>query len=1564
MIKSSCAKVEVRGNETKQVMKMSKGAIQCTKPGNLQSRGDNNLDEVAEILRSSFLNMQSDRTTPLNCHEDLEKNLDDPDLIDLDILEKLTIDPCLFVGQGSGHSGSRSEKKVEKSLKVFNKNAVSVEQVKENGADDDQEERYSSDDILTDIHAVITADTTNGKSEDSADGASVSASASANILNSFAKSLHTNSGARGGNAHAANGHATNGHVSPKGSVFWQTRAALEQNQDLTGELFDFRELEENSLKLSPSRDDLVDTPSVQSSEMTLDLENGDENQESRLVTLQYDSNPIDSLNDSDDPLYQSILIEKGKRGRPARQKVEKPATYIPILPRPTANGQLLIVRTSGSSVSSASPQTPDTNMTASSVSRDSSSSEKDVTQYQNGGAGASRNSSVDIDGPFNVKMNPISSSPNTSCMFPGNLITKTQEQPFVQLRPSNSAGNVMSWNHHYPSNSQGNESSYNGYHASYGGGAVMPQQYKPTTTASCMSSFAAPLQPWPEPPPYSIPNSGMQPNNFAAANQAVQQASSPYSGGLGPLGYNPQSLAQSNGASLYNPVNSQIFPFSSNTYFNTQTKTTGQECSSVVPLPAPPDPQYITSQHPSGASNFNPAYCSKIKTPLNPTRPNEKPKINLPHQKKINYVSDWISNHVADPPLDSGCFYTNDQSLASFQAPNPSNNFQVMGVFGEVFQIQTTEQEKPKKKVSKKVPTTQNGKSSQRNRATKRNDSGKSSSSTMLKSSYSHDQSNRIPQANGPERLCGNVVERTNELPFYPQGARDASGRHLVTSAATINETEKAISDADLEIALSIIEMKANSIEKHKAAGQPLVPESEPKQSSLDYILNSSAFLAAEPFVISAGGINGLPTSQLADSSSFDKSKYLTPNDINSLEAKKLQSGKTSLDDYLFTSQTGFNPSGTAQGSQEPNNPVYLGPTLVPTMNSKALAAPMVTENVSKSYSQMKPVITKLRSEEANTSSVAQKQSSHAPHFQVPSQARFSYVQNWINVNPVEQNAPLPLVSSQQCFNMSLGNSVVPPATSLSSQSQLAREFNSGWSNLQTAPTTTSRHPISSSDASMMSIENPDNATHDDNLYPQHFSNSSSMDVVDNVQATPGSALIQSSERMHSKTACSANADRQLPSMDDSCFSEIMSFLVPEISAISSNSRPQVQNSTTVDSRNSFQRNGNHEYFQGQINNAVHATSVQNFSTGTPGQYRSSQNVMSQAIQNTNDITFPLFSPGFDDDLILSPRGPSRTCEEKDRGKTPASIASASIGAASIAPPSIIDQQPAEITISSLESSKISGSSDLSKFSYSSLPEQMMGFDSDGETCLHFLCDMPLESLEEFKRQPGFREALDVQNKKRETALFIAVKRSNAEVTDFLLSCGANPNICCSSQIQGLGPIQHCALHEAVLTGNLKIVKSLLSAKNIVVDSKASYGGQTPLMLALALHKLNKNKDIILWLIEKKASLTIQELQGRTPLMLAIQSRDVALVESILHLVGPVMARTLVTAADKKGLTCLHIAAGLTLEPNEKKRLLQCIITAGGDASVKNAEGETPRDWAKNEITEVLQNLAKVNKTS
>lgn len=73
-----------------------------------------------------------------------------------------------------------------------------------------------------------------------------------------------------------------------------------------------------------------------------------------------------------------------------------------------------------------------------------------------------------------------------------------------------------------------------------------------------------------------------------------------------------------------------------------------------------------------------------------------------------------------------------------------------------------------------------------------------------------------------------------------------------------------------------------------------------------------------------------------------------------------------------------------------------------------------------------------------------------------------------------------------------------------------------------------------------------------------------------------------------------------------------------------------------------------------------------------------------------------------------------------------------------------------------------------------------------------------------------------------------------------------------------------------------------------------------------------------------------ETIQGKTPLMYAIESRDVALVEDILHTVGAEKARTLVTAAAKNGNTCLHWAAGLNLAKQEKQRLLRCIIIAGG----------------------------------
>ncbi|XP_059144047.1 uncharacterized protein LOC131931315 [Physella acuta] len=256
--------------------------------------------------------------------------------------------------------------------------------------------------------------------------------------------------------------------------------------------------------------------------------------------------------------------------------------------------------------------------------------------------------------------------------------------------------------------------------------------------------------------------------------------------------------------------------------------------------------------------------------------------------------------------------------------------------------------------------------------------------------------------------------------------------------------------------------------------------------------------------------------------------------------------------------------------------------------------------------------------------------------------------------------------------------------------------------------------------------------------------------------------------------------------------------------------------------------------------------------------------------------------------------------------------------------------------------------------------------DEDGETCLHLLCDIPTTSdREKLSQHPSFHKVLNLQNNNGETPLFLAVKNGRSDVARFFISHGADTNIYCLSLKSRFRTesVQHVALHEAVELGDLEMVKTLLTSNTINVDATRANAGLTPLMLAMNIHSKSSRRDIIISLINRGASLDKQEaIQGKTPLMYAIESRDVTLVEEILRTVGAEKARALVTAAAKNGNTCLHWAAGLSLAKQEKQRLLRCIIIAGGDASVKNVEGETPRDWARQDITEVLQNLGRMSR--
>lgn len=255
--------------------------------------------------------------------------------------------------------------------------------------------------------------------------------------------------------------------------------------------------------------------------------------------------------------------------------------------------------------------------------------------------------------------------------------------------------------------------------------------------------------------------------------------------------------------------------------------------------------------------------------------------------------------------------------------------------------------------------------------------------------------------------------------------------------------------------------------------------------------------------------------------------------------------------------------------------------------------------------------------------------------------------------------------------------------------------------------------------------------------------------------------------------------------------------------------------------------------------------------------------------------------------------------------------------------------------------------------SLSSGPENS---DLEGDTVLHMLCVMEI-SLEQMTNiAESHLQFIDARGKRGETPLFVAVQSRRADVARLLLSHRANPNLLCVGNTRN----SHTCLHEAVAQGDEEMVTLLLTpGHNTVVDPVIPSTGMTPLMLALELHTDKKKyRSIVKMLLDHGASLSAKDATGRTPLMFAIQSGDVALVEYMLRLAGADRARDLVSMTTKRGLNCLHFAAERkNLAGEEKRRLMRKIILAGGDPSHRNNEGDSARDWDRVNIEAVLADL-------
>lgn len=218
------------------------------------------------------------------------------------------------------------------------------------------------------------------------------------------------------------------------------------------------------------------------------------------------------------------------------------------------------------------------------------------------------------------------------------------------------------------------------------------------------------------------------------------------------------------------------------------------------------------------------------------------------------------------------------------------------------------------------------------------------------------------------------------------------------------------------------------------------------------------------------------------------------------------------------------------------------------------------------------------------------------------------------------------------------------------------------------------------------------------------------------------------------------------------------------------------------------------------------------------------------------------------------------------------------------------------------------------------LLEQKTDVDSNdnvlGVTPLHCAAFRGNEAMVEILLEYG--ADIDAQNKNGDTALHLAAIRGNRKIMKLLLARGID-----TKKTNRAG---HTALHAAVGTPDDEATVPLLVKSKLDVNAINSVTGDTALHLAVQF----KRPRILLYLLNKKATVDTFNKKGMTPLHISAHSNNCEALTLLLERGAVVESRS------SDGITALHVAAQA-----ENWTAFDFLVAAGADINAWDLSGDT-----------------------